>query len=340
MPKRAKSHLRKMEILQFSLLASDVVWRARTPFYAINSNRFGKDWEFERAVGFDENDKEIRHTRVEESPSRKIFRIYLKELLEEKVLTRIKTNDKRSKFYSITPLGICHLIKSKMFYDGIKYPWPERLNVVYTLMTFAIPKVKPYRSLIFEGREFNFEMLWDDLARILAYSLREEIVHVFENFETDENQFIFNVTNGYYDSNIQLARIKFIEAGITVSELDKKITAGPVSLTLHEKYEGLHLDEEQFHHYLANLMICALVYDFTIAMFEREKLRYEKVENESKRQRKKMSEEDYKHLHDTNDYPEYFLEILTLFSRHISEIINRRRQLMIKFRSSLNDFNR
>ena len=43
--------------------------------------------------------------------SRKIFSTYFEHLLKLKLITQIKSRDKRSKFYSITPWGICYLLK-------------------------------------------------------------------------------------------------------------------------------------------------------------------------------------------------------------------------------------
>lgn len=345
---RANSYTRKMEILQFCLLASELVWRGRTPFFAINSNRFGKPWEFDLGVVGWENDKEITRTRKEEGPSRKIFRIHLKELLIEKLLTRIKTSDKRSKYYSITPLGIIHLIKygEDKFYFDYKYPWPEKINVIQTLQTFAQQNVKPYKSVVFEKEKFFHSDidLWDDVAKWLGISLRKLMPHVFSNVEITQeniyskfgiNLFEFFITNGYYGTNkINLASFDFENKDfVKIRELDRPITSYGFKVGL--KYEPLKLDDEQFHHYLANLMLCSLIYDYGMLEYDLSKL---KIRNFLKKEKRKAEQDaTVKFTNELKELPEYFLRILFLFSKHISRLTKNQYELTSGYSEKLNE---
>lgn len=363
----------------------------RTPFFAINSNRFGKDWSMDIDYTIEGQEKDVR-TRIEESPSRKIFRTYIKELLNEKLLVRIKTRDKRSKYYSITPLGICYLIKSELFYDSPKYDrWPEKINVFLTLMTFAFQNVKPYRSIIFENEKFfSYDTdVWEDLKKLdMGIGFRNQITHVFSNIEKQENGFRLFVTNGYWsDYRIQLADVDFtydkfydddgkvitvwnppsvdqnytkIEKTnnennlIRIIELNKKIG----QLYGNIDYKPLFLDDEQFHHYLSNLLLCAFIYDYVMAHFDRNLLRnipkksgpdgleriFDKEKNAMyltiKDTRKPTTKEKTERLKELmvefSNYPEYFQKILILLSKHISQIVSQQYELMSKFSFSLN----
>ncbi|MBM3910891.1 MAG: hypothetical protein FJ356_04515 [Thaumarchaeota archaeon] len=331
---RANTYVRKIEILQFCLLASEVVWRGRTPYYAINSNRFGKDWSIDIDYSIKDLPKDVR-TRTETGPSRKIFRLYLQELLNEKLLTRIKTNDNRAKYYSITPLGICHLIKSEQFFDGIKYPWPERYYTFLTLETFAVPNVKPFNSIIFEGQKFNFTYLFDNLVKIKSFSIREEMTHVFQNFETRYNKVIFYLTYGYDDNNkIRLASFSINDESITVNELGK--SSGPVYGD--PLYKPLELNEEQFHNYLANLLICAFLYDHTVAKFDiYQNWINRDIEIAKKIRKKPRLQSRIKNIEEAFDeIPEEYLKVLYLFNHHVADIINRHQKLMNGFSEKLN----
>ena len=324
-----------MEILQFCLLDSELVWRGRTPYFAINSNQFGKTWEFDVFHGYDERGKEIKSVRKETGPSRKIFRRHLPELLKKKLLTRIKTKDERSKYYSITPLGICHLIKSEEFFDGIKYRWPERFYVFLALETFAVPNVKPFHSIIFEGQKFNFGNLWDNLVKIESLSIREEMVHVFQNFETNDNRVTFYLTYGYDINNkIRLASFSINDDTISVYELGK--FSGPVYGD--PLYKSLELDEEQFHNYLANLLICALLYDYTAAKFDMYQNWVNRDKEIAKRNRKKPRLRNrIKNIEELfNEIPEEYLKVLYLFNHHISNIVTKQEKLMDGFSEKLN----
>ena len=335
-----------MEILQFTLLASELVWRGRIPFFAINSNRFGKPWEFdEGVVGWDENGKEITRIRKENGPSRKIFRMYLKELLKERLLTRIETKDKRSKYYSITPLGIVHLIKygEDEFYFDYKYRWPERINVIQTLQTFAQQNVKPYKSIIF-GNEKFFQYdtdLWDWLAKWLGMSLRNLIPHVFTNVEITQehisskyiiNMLEFFVTNGHYKNNkVSLVHFDFkIKEFVNIKELNR-----PKYTTFGRSYKDsyeLQLDDVQFHHYLANLMLCSLIYDYGMLLYDLDKKR-----NRKQTLHKKINttyEFDWLR-EDTTEIPEYVLKILILFSKHVFELTKEQYELSLGFKEEI-----
>lgn len=326
MPKRASSFVRKMEILQFTLLASEEIKRGRNVFFAINSNLFDKEWMWSTDYTVKGGKQDIRK-RIEKSPGRKIFRTQIQELLEEKLLVRIHTSDDRAKWYSITPLGICQLIKSEEFFDGIKLPMPERYFVILVLMSFAIPNVKQYESLIFEKQKFfNSDTdFWEDLIKT-GMSIREELPHVLSNIDIEINKFSFNVTNGFYEeNNIPLAKGKFIEENlIQVIELNKKsgvIRGDP-------NYNPLSLDEEQFHHYFANLLMCALIYDYTVATFDNIQNKHLKQTRRGKSPIKETSKEFSKKW---VKYPEYFQRIAALFSKHATKIVSEQTTLMSDF---------
>jgi hypothetical protein len=334
---RTNSRLRRTEILRFSLLASETVWRGRTPFYAINSNRFEKPWEFSyKAKEYnDETGKMVEMNKIitREGPSRKIFMKYLPELLKEKLLTRIKTSDERSKYYSITPLGICHLIKSAEDDDAIKYPWPERQFIIYTLQTFAAQNVKPYRSLIFDGQKFiSYDAnLWDDLAKWLGISLRHQIVHVFSNIDLNEKKFKFSITTGYDMKNkINIATFNLENDQLVIINELNKVPFNKGIFYSDTEYKSLELNDEQFHNYLANLMICSLVFDSSLAEFDMDLIR---IKN------KKIRKKDYANteFEKIKHHPEYFKKILLVLSKHAEIMVNRQHELIYKYRKVVNE---
>jgi predicted transcriptional regulator len=324
MKKRATSYLQKMNILQYTLLFSNIVFSGRVPYFAIKSNQFDKKLEDYTEdellrVGFQ---KDALHVTEYQVPnlSRKIFRVHVDELVKEKMLIRIKTRDDRSKYYTITPLGIIHLMKSYQFSDDTKYPHPERNLVILILQTFAQQNVKPYKSIIFEKEKFfDYETdVLDDIAKWPAINFRGSIIHAFTNV-TIEHDFIgkeyerfnleFFITNGFYDNNkIKIANFNIKQDLNIIKELDNNVYSEPSVLKRQDT--EIILDDEQFHHYLANLMLCSLIYDATALDYDL-KLLYSI--------RKKMSIESYLEDFDENmkDVPEYFLRILFLFTKHI-----------------------
>ena len=80
--------------------------------------------------------------------SRKIFSTYVDYLLKFKLITLIKSSNKKSKFYSITPWGICYLLKHA------DYVLPELTEKIYEILEmFATKNVKPYPSGIFHNKK-------------------------------------------------------------------------------------------------------------------------------------------------------------------------------------------
>lgn len=347
MPIRSNSYVRNIEILQFTLLASDIVFRGRTPFFAINSNRFGKPYEVDEGIiDLDENGKEVRRTRIENGPTRKIFKTYLPELLKEKLLVRIKTNDNRSKFYSITPLGIIHLIKSEMFYDGIRYPHPERNRVILILQTFAQQNIKHYHSNIFKNETFFHTKLnlLKDIAEHTHMEFRRSVPHVFtnvnivqENMQSkfSHNYFEFFVTNGFSAVNkYLLATFDFAdEKYVKVEELDESLMNSFIHDEKNLEYKGLSLDDEQFHHYLANLMLCSYVYDTIIGSFDLNHIFNKQLPKLKKRMPYLKKSKSFKE--ENKEMPEYFLRILLLFSKHILRLAQNQYDLTTSFEQEL-----
>lgn len=336
MPKRANSFVRKMEILQFTLLASEGVTRGRNSFFAINSHMFEKEWEWK--IDYSQEEEIDIRTRKEKPPGRKIFRTYIQELLDEKLLVRIHTNDDRANWYSITPLGICQLIKSEEFFDGLKLRWPENYFVVLVLMTFAIQNVKQYKSIILEKEKFinSKTDFWGDLTKT-PMSIREELPDVLSNIDIEKNKFSLYITNGYYQENkLPLARGSFnhdriddngkvIQQNlIQVIELNKKI-----GIRKDPDYEPLLLDDEQFHQYFANLLIGALVYDYTIAEFDIARGFHFRHPKRGKIPLK-SAQKDFSEI--WKKYPEYFQRISSLFAKHASKIVNEQTNLMNDFK--------
>ena len=72
------SSLNKLEILQFFLDESKIIRIRKKPWYCLNSFNFEKN----------KNQKSVK-------PGRKKYRMYVNELLQEKLITKVITNDKR-----------------------------------------------------------------------------------------------------------------------------------------------------------------------------------------------------------------------------------------------------
>ena len=64
---------------------------------------------------------------------------------------KLSIRDDKSNWYSITPLGICQLVKSEIFQNELRREY-EIICMIAILLTFATQNVKEYPSLIFEKK--------------------------------------------------------------------------------------------------------------------------------------------------------------------------------------------
>jgi hypothetical protein len=345
-PNRDNSCSQKLEILQFTLLASNIVSKRKSRFFVIYPNRFGKPCNVEMGkIDQDENGKAIQRIKTINGPSRRIFGKRLPELLQEKLLVRIYTKDKRSKYYSITPLGIIHLIRSNKFYDGDKYPYPESNIVISILETFAQRKVKNYNSMIFEKQKFfNYDTpILEDIIKYLGIGVGYQVSHVFSNVNIIQEDWKskysregleFFITNGYFDVNkYRLSIVNFTkDLPIRVEELDKHNFNVFSRYNKDTSYHELSLDEEQFHHYMANLMLCSFIYDSITADFESSNLIY----SHPSKLKKELLDVTKHDTFEGKTIPEYFLRISFLFSKHILSFSKRQFELTSTFREKIN----
>jgi len=203
------------------------------------------------------------------------------------------------------------------------------------LMTFAIPNVKPYKSVILKGTKFitGDTDLWEDLSNF-GIGVRHQIPHVFSNFES-EYGLHFYIANGYDadENKYHLAGIEFKDEKIIINELNNS------NERIYDQsgYVPLELDEEQFHHYLANLLLYSFIYDSIISHYEMNILRAERFKILDKiRKEKRYDGVKNDHVEELKSYPEYFINICFLFSKHISLMVRKQTNLLGDFNQKLN----
>lgn len=314
---RTNSYVNKLEILQYFVeFPSEKKIRGKTRFI-LNSNQFGKVKQIssiEIVKG-----EQIEKVLDIEGPKRGKFREYVKELSKEKLITEIKTNDNRTKDYSITPLGICYLIKSEYFGDPLKITLANQKKIFPILESFATRYVKQYNSDVFENEKFDFTDIFYHFAMngLDSHDIGEEMPIVFSNYT--ESQFggiEFFISIDYNpEIKIPVARFKINDEIITISEWGKRI--GLIS-----GYFPFELNEEQFHHYLANLLICLTVYHHAKSDYRSTTDIINSWRRQEKRSRRKKKIDIEKEFKEFYNYSDDFLKILFLFNRQILKILN------------------
>ena len=197
--------------------------------------------------------------------SRKIFSTYFEHLLKLKLITQIKSRDKRSKFYSITPWGICYLLK---YAD---YVSPDLTKKIFKILElFATRNVKSYSSNFFKNKKIDFsdiyknldnDDVWDSLG---SQAMLSPLAGVLTNF--NHNRFLQQIIFlAEISSQLRISsEIFFVQIDTTtkttkIGELEEVAPS-----LIHGNTRGgsvlLDLDEDQFHQYLSRFLLCHTIF--------------------------------------------------------------------------------
>ena len=290
--------------------------------------------------------------------SRKIFSTHVDYLLKFKLITKIETRRKnnkkkaKSKFYSITPWGICYLLKHA------DYVSPELTEKIYEILEmFATKNVKPYPSGIFHNKKIDFSNFYSKLVGEKSertylkkdarapygvlkdengIPIREQFVQV-SNFnkesqsilsDFDDNMLYLKVEFWVNILNVLRIKVRFMnffnfgDDNIQLQEIDEKYTDTPL------RTPPIQLDEEQFHNYLSRFLLCYTI--FSIVQQQDEQLSYGilQIKKEADKKRHKANIENHlKEFKKIKDIPDNLLKCVSVFSdilfRLSHSIVNR-----------------
>lgn len=240
MPKRDKSYSKLDEILFIFLHQSKEVpyWR-KISGYGLTSSDFNK---------IPDN---VGHVKgLGKESSRKIFLGYKDYLLKRKFITQIKSSDKRSTYYSITPLGICHLQNEPFFSDRIG-SW-EAKQVMRIIETF-LNKQTTFKSKILGPEKFDFEHIWNRLNFVEdEHDIRECLDAVFMDLISIDDRKAVILFPIALNVNCKIAEFTFWKDSISLQE-----SLVPLYF---QREPALGLTEEEFHYCFAVYVLALLCY--------------------------------------------------------------------------------
>ena len=285
--------------------------------------------------------------------SRKIFSTHVDYLLKFKLITKIETRRKnnkkkaKSKFYSITPWGICYLLKHA------DYVSPELTEKIYEILEmFATKYVKPYSSEIFHDKKIDFSNFYSKLVGEKSertylkkdarapygvlkdengIPIREQFVQV-SNFnkesqsilsDFDDNMLYLKVEFWVNILNALRIKVRFMnfwnfgDDNIQLQEIDEKYTDTPLRTT------PIQLDEEQFHNYLSRFLLCYTI--FSIVQQQDERLSYEILQTKKeadKKRHKANIENQLEGFKKIKDIPDNLLKCVSVFSDILFPLAN------------------
>jgi hypothetical protein len=228
-------------------------------FYVLKQNDFKLRTIIQKGYSVDpkiKKMKEFESQAVDYKVSRKTFDEDTRnELLDRGFIVRIKSSDKRSNYYSITPLGILHVLKISSIYQD-KVNTREQKKIFPILESFANHYVRPYNSKIFHDDKWDFKDFYNnynkriatDIGKEIPYVLEETVLDIFSNHLDIKVELLFE-----RPFIISLALIHFENDYVNISELSNRVTK-------FGKYKPIKLSYEQFNQYLSRLLLSLIVY--------------------------------------------------------------------------------
>lgn len=197
---------------------------------------------------FNKNQKKFRKRPQLTS---RFFRKYKNSLLQERLIIELDHSNKKTKFFSLTPLGICVLLKNRGF--GFHGDFiTKALKILNTFYLQYSPKILGIK------KKFNFE----ELVKISSNKPDHNIDSVF-------NQFLYH--NIEYSKSELEDNALYIYVRYPISFNLENIIARFVLREKEIKYyenlvvkEGLlisdYLGEKEFHTYLATFFLYGICY--------------------------------------------------------------------------------
>lgn len=307
--------------------------------------------------------------------SRKIFSTHVDYLLKFKLITKIETRRKnnkkkaKSKFYTITPWGICYLLKHA------DYVSPELTEKIYEILEmFATKYVKPYSSEIFHDKKIDFSNFYSKLV-----GEKSERTYLKKGMVKGEN----GMPSRYdvlKDENGMPIREKFVQASIfdkkcqlIISDFDVNMLSWSVVFWVNmlgvleikirfmnffnlggdnilfqepeknntdtpSRIPPIELDEDQFHNYLARFLLCYTIF-FIVQQWD-EQLSYaiqHTLKDAAKIRRNANIENQLEGFKKIKDLPDDFLKCVTVFTDILFPLANSIGYRWMNFQSDISE---
>lgn len=253
----------------------------------------------------------IRQKKFKKRPqmSSRFFRTYKNELLNELLIIQLQNSNKRTKYYSITPLGICYLVKNRNY--GLNGKMIEKtlkiLNTFYqqsTLKIFNIKKKFDFQDIIDKTSGKNLDHNMVKIINNLLHNQVEYSKSSFDNYPyyiSIRYPISFNLENIIARFVIRKNEIKYYENLVIKEGL------------LVTKY----IDENLFHTYLSTFLLYGICY-YVIKIYFDNFLSARKFTGINDF---KFSDYDFK-LNKIKNYNKDVLKIIILLNNYFSELLN------------------
>lgn len=207
--KMTKRGINRILILNSLQKGNKILYRRRVSGYGL------------MASDFDNNDKPL---------SRKIFERNCQELLQNRYIEKIEISDNKSKYYTITPLGICYLILHER--KQIEYNAFRRIFIILKIFCDKSRTSKILKPIEFETDLMLNQLLKNHGENTLCENFTYSVIDCFHLFQDKYVNISFNVT---LNLKLALANFTLQNRNIFFTEI------------IDNELAKKHLENKQFH---------------------------------------------------------------------------------------------
>lgn len=236
------------------------------------------------------------------------FRKHKGQLLKERLIVKLPSSDKRSKNYSITPLGICFLVKNRRI--GLRGEFLKKtFKIINSFYVQPIPKIFGTKN------KFDFQ---DTINKLLMKNIDSSLIDVINKFlyhqieysksSFDDSYYVFiryqisfNLENIIARFVLRKDEIKYFE-NIVVKE---------------NPTPDKRLNEKQFHAYFATFLLYGIFYQVIKFHFDA----FISLRKINGVYDFKFSDYDYK-LEKIKKYDKKLLELVIMLNGYFSKLLS------------------
>ena len=273
-----------------------------------------------------------KHFKQRPQLTSRFFRKHKDQLLKERLMVKLNSSDKRAKYYSITPLGICFLVKNRGY--GLHNELQKKiLKILYLFYDQTVLKnAKVFGTKKFDFHDIDNRLFATETNYRVIKLINEFLYHRIEYFKSPFGDNTYYVSVKYPISfNLENILARFILRDDRIEYFENftvKDDLVPIPTN--------NMDEKTFHAYLSMFLLYGICY-YTI------KSHFDDFISSRKHLRPddfKFSDYDYE-LDKIKKYDKKLLELVILLNGYFSKLLGDDNEIKIQlefFRNKIQQY--
>jgi len=243
----------------------------------------------------------------------RFFRKHKDQLLKERLMVQLRSSDKRTKYYSITPLGICFLVKNRGY--GLHGELPKKiLKILYLFCDQTIIKnAKIFGTKKFDFHDIDKKLFATETNYRVTKLINELLYHWVEYSKSPFGDNTYYVSVKYPVSfNLENIIARFVLRDNEIKYFENFVVKeDPIPIPTD------YMDEKTFHAYLSMFLLYGICYYTIKSHFDdfisaRKSIGVDDF---------KFSDYDYE-LDKIKKYDKKLLELVILLNEYFSKLLS------------------